>query len=1392
MRCRGTWFTTCLLIGGLAGSALAATQNITGFGVGGWRSDDTRGPTGANLVGTTLTHFGRPGQTPTAADDIAIAQQLQFVCDAPGNTDALTLTKTSSGGANSKSTISTVNLAGFVTGDLRTGFFANYRYYANSSAEAGIIKIGVQSTLWGTGADQSQQGFSAIRSGESTWDIVLVDWRGTNPGWTIGAWDTFTTDADTVCWKIFRQAGNLYFNGTPPGVYSLNQIAALTDVAKTIGMTDYTWGDVLFGGSAKVTNVQFGVGSSPQNSTTYIDWVDTSLLNGGDRVDFGNGPVHNVTQGSYHCTIQAAVNAASAGDLIEISAGTYTEQVIVNGLNNLTLRGIGSGSNPASNTIIRSPSIGSMTPTPVFGGTAKAIVSIQNCIGVTIDNLRVDGNFLNTCGSDQIGISYWEAGGTVEDAVITNVRDNPISGCQDGVALHADNLTAGPFTLNVTRTALLEYQKNGTAFSGPGRTITMTDCTVTGAGPTAVTAQNGVQIGFGSSGTLTDCTISGHFYTGPTYSASGVLPVLTSGTVSLNNCDLLNNQVGYLADTTAGGTISGCEFRNPTEPVVAMGGFNSNGIFAYTNGAAVNGPADFSRAQPYNAADRTSALDGGVPMTLTIENSQFIGSDAANTVGIWTNTQTGGTLTVEVENCLIRDWDTGIYADEDGGTLNSDVHHSSIASNVSGGFNTSASTTTVQGAMDNYWGAPDGPSDPLGTVETDGTTCPPVGDSLNAVGTLGNGVSDDTVAYCPWLDAPATISLLPMGGDICYVEGETITVELAISGSKAVIVGAQAYLAYDTTRLEYLGGDPAFASCDSMHPERFCTEIIDFEPAAGRVFYSVGVDPAGGTGTADDTVVARLRFRVRAGAPATCGLGSLVSFAADMGALQTKLSDSFGSAVAPLQKNPLPAISVDAAAPVIDPVVVVGGSVDGMCQRTVTFSTTINDGCCIVPAGVSAAASITGGAATLSGFMFNAAVVDGDTVTVSGSVVVSAVTSCPVAVQITVNAADCCGIAATPVSGSANVVDDSPPTFAVACPLPAISVSSDANTGCGAGATFVNPTAPAATDNCDTMVAVVGTRSDMLALSAVYPVGTTTITWTATDECGNSATCTQDVVVSGTNVMNVTVELSPTIVAGPITRCITFRLYDCSPTPSVVEIERVITFSGGVGTDTFTVPCGNYECVTARDKRHTLRSTATPTIMSGAYNVSFTGARPDETLPGMGNRLLGGNLNDDFYIDILDFGVYTSQFGTVVGASTTCATAFPHADINGDGIVSTPDFTFILSNFLDGHQPNCCALLDGGEEEAGDGPILSITVKELIARDMEYLVAADLNADGVLDVEDIGALLSGTLPQPAAPTPPGRNAISMEELKRLYQENVLMNAANAGVFAPQSRNGSGK
>ncbi|HEY9283364.1 MAG TPA: HYR domain-containing protein, partial [Pyrinomonadaceae bacterium] len=88
------------------------------------------------------------------------------------------------------------------------------------------------------------------------------------------------------------------------------------------------------------------------------------------------------------------------------------------------------------------------------------------------------------------------------------------------------------------------------------------------------------------------------------------------------------------------------------------------------------------------------------------------------------------------------------------------------------------------------------------------------------------------------------------------------------------------------------------------------------------------------------------------------------------------------------------------------------------------------------------------------------------------------------------------------------VVDNTAPT--VTAPAD-VTAPNDPNS-CSAN---VNPGTATANDNCSVQ-SVTGTRSDNQPLDAAYPVGTTTITWTATDAAGNTATDTQTVTVQDT------------------------------------------------------------------------------------------------------------------------------------------------------------------------------------------------------------------------------------------------------------------------------------
>jgi hypothetical protein len=314
-----------------------------------------------------------------------------------------------------------------------------------------------------------------------------------------------------------------------------------------------------------------------------------------------------------------------------------------------------------------------------------------------------------------------------------------------------------------------------------------------------------------------------------------------------------------------------------------------------------------------------------------------------------------------------------------------------------------------------------------------------------------------------------------------------------------------------------------------------------------------------------------------------------------------------------------------------------------------------------------------------------------------------------------------------------------------------ITVNADA----GLCTAVVDPGTATATDNCSDPgdIYISGLRDDLLPLTDPYPQGTTTITWTATDECGNSSQCPQTVTVTEYNTLVVDVELDGIVAAGPITRCITFELFESCGPPVSVEVDWDVDFNAsGLATAVeVDVPCGVYVCITARDKLHTLRRTdeAWPT---GDFRIVSTEYVADFTSSGSTNdELLGGNHNDDRWIDILDFGMFIGQWALSIGADTTCGTTPPHADSSGNGTVGSEDYSFIQTQFLFSREADCCGaamrMAAWNTVTPGlDGPVTRISTKELRRRGLAHLIKADLNHDDWLDVRDMEAFANGARP----------------------------------------------
>lgn len=279
---------------------------------------------------------------------------------------------------------------------------------------------------------------------------------------------------------------------------------------------------------------------------------------------------------------------------------------------------------------------------------------------------------------------------------------------------------------------------------------------------------------------------------------------------------------------------------------------------------------------------------------------------------------------------------------------------------------------------------------------------------------------------------------------------------------------------------------------------------------------------------------------------------------------------------------------------------------------------------------------------------------------------------------------------------------------------------------------------PSATDSCDGLSVPVICNPPS---GSAFSPGTTSVVCTATNSCGMQDTCSFSVRVDA-QVVTVDVELG-SVDPGPFERCITFEVWDCDGPPGAqhVSVSQTLTFANGLaqGVDVL-IPGGDWECMTARDELHTLRSTAPDfsTTDGIQYTASFVGSRA-----AGGHWLVGGNLNDDEFIDILDFGILSSQHMTQATPDTPCGTPPPDANINGDDQVSLLDLVVFVGNSLEASEPDCCG---AGSTAAASGPIEAISVRDLRRLGLGHLATGDINRDGMLDMDDVLMLLDGTEP----------------------------------------------
>jgi nitrous oxidase accessory protein NosD len=272
---------------------------------------------------------------------------------------------------------------------------------------------------------------------------------------------------------------------------------------------------------------------------------------------------------------------AGPGTAIHVCEGTYAEQLTIE--RPVTITGYGA-------TTVELPAVTANSNTPCDKASEEAssladqdAVSVCGAGKVVIKNLAIDAVWpgapvgeAESCAYNLNGILV--AGGSeleLSGSTVTGARPKTINGCQYGVGIQIGMSYTSSLGLGVaklTKDTISGYQKNGITVEGVGSEATISKATVTGAGPIAALAQNGIGVQLGAKATITGSTITADECNNPTcgsnslasYQSDGVYFYDAAAGSSVGKSIIDSNDVGVEAfDTpTTGPTIKSDTLEN--------------------------------------------------------------------------------------------------------------------------------------------------------------------------------------------------------------------------------------------------------------------------------------------------------------------------------------------------------------------------------------------------------------------------------------------------------------------------------------------------------------------------------------------------------------------------------------------------------------------------------------------------------------------------------------------------------------------------------------------------------------------------------------------------------------------------------------------------------------
>lgn len=455
------------------------------------------------------------------------------------------------------------------------------------------------------------------------------------------------------------------------------------------------------GGGYPITNLNISISDFPYsvgnnlapNITAYFADFTTAAAAaiGADPI---NSFINDRSDGSFvvpsGLTIQAAVTAASAGGVINILTGVFVEQIHVT-TEDLTIHG-----NGVDSTFIQSPV--NLSDYFVTGTNNNyPVVFIDGVSSVSINDLTVDGDNQGDTNYRFCGIGFWNSGGTVSDVSVVNVMNSVFSGAQHGIGVYSNNDgIGGPYSIILDNVFVEDFQKTAIALNGENLTADLDSVTVIGYGPTGVTAQNGIQIGYGAGGTVTDCSVTGIGYTGSGWVASGMLFLNGNDVTVDGSCVISNSQANIIFQET-NGSVTGANISTSGLAYEEGISIRDYGIITSLNGE--KSPVEISPVEEVwdpGSGNLITTLN----TTVSINNVTLTGVNEPDGYGIacWA---LGNDVIVDIQNSEIQNWEIGLVAYESGSSALVTANGNSFTGDD---FNIWSNAVTTVDAEENYWG----------------------------------------------------------------------------------------------------------------------------------------------------------------------------------------------------------------------------------------------------------------------------------------------------------------------------------------------------------------------------------------------------------------------------------------------------------------------------------------------------------------------------------------------------------------------------------------------------------------------------------------------------------------------------------------------------------------